>query len=120
MSKKIWIATIAAASALVGALIPTVFSYLNTSKQHELELKRELIEKQKDIYWDFMFALQTIINEQSDANFFKLQQEVLRMSLYADNKTSLAVKSYWEALVQSSQGNGHGFQTRNMQHFRNR
>ena len=97
------VAIIAGASALIGAFIPTLFSYLNTSKQHELVLQRELLEKQKDIYWDYMLALQEIINEQSDSNFLKLQKEILKMSIYADNATSLTVKSYWEALVMSSQ-----------------
>ena len=37
MDTNIMVANIAGVSALVGAFFPTLFSYLNTSKQHKLD-----------------------------------------------------------------------------------
>lgn len=104
MDINLKVAIIAGSAALVGALIPTIFGYLNLVKQNNLEIQKNLLEKQKDIYWEYMLSLQNMINIQNNDNFSSLQKAVLKMSIYADNKTSLAVKSYWEEMIKAQQG----------------
>lgn len=102
MKQEIYIAIIAAGSALVGSLIPTIIGYLNTLKQNKFELDRTLLEKQKDIYWDLMNSLQIMINKQDNDSFVEMQKSVIKLSIYGDNTTSLALNKYYTELINSS------------------
>ena len=62
MDEKLLIALVAAVSALIGSAIPTLFNYWNNNKQREFEVKKALLEKQRQIYSDLMLCLQQMIN----------------------------------------------------------
>ena len=98
---KILIAVIAALAALFGSLIPTVFNYFNNEKQRDFERKKELYNRQKDLYVEVMLALQSIINGQSDSEFIKLQEAALKISTYGACKPSQAFNKYYFELVRS-------------------
>lgn len=105
MDDKIFIAIIAAASALLGSLIPTIINYLNSKEQRNFEIQKDLINKQKEIYLELMLSLQDMINHQKDSSkFYNLQQAAIKASLYGDNKTSAAFYNYYDNLVKSSLG----------------
>ena len=73
--QNLYIAIIAAASALLGSLIPTIITYLNNKRQNSFELKKSLIEKQKEVYLELMIALQNIINKTERDEILQLQKE---------------------------------------------
>ena len=50
MEINLTIALIAASSALVGSLIPTVFGYINSRSQRKFETQKSLRENQKEAY----------------------------------------------------------------------
>ena len=102
MPSELLLAIVSASSALIGALIPTWFNYNNNLKQNKFIKERALHEKQKDVYWIVMSALQNIINDTSPANFLELQKAVLLISVYGDNETSTSMNNYYRALVESS------------------
>lgn len=98
------VSIIAAASALLGALIPTIFNYINNVRQNNFELKKSLLEKQKEVYWELMEALQEIINTTNDEEFKKLQKSVLKISIYGDNSSSVSLNRYFQELIRFSRG----------------
>ena len=104
MEDKIFIAIIAASSALLGSLIPTVMNYLNSREERNFETKKDLQKKQKEVYLELMLSLQDMINYQTDnSKFFNLQNSVIKASLYADDKTAQTFYDYYDNLVESSQ-----------------
>jgi len=104
MEDKIFIAIIAASSALLGSLIPTVLNYLNSREQRNFETKKDLQKKQKEVYLELMLSLQDMINYQTDnSKFFNLQNSVIKASLYADDKTAQTFYDYYDSLVKSNQ-----------------
>lgn len=107
MEDKILIAIIAASSALLGSLIPTVMNYLNGREQRNFEIKKDLHNKQKEVYLDLMLSLQDMVNHQTDnSKFFNLQNSVIKASLYGDDKTAQAFYNYYDDLVKSNQSGG--------------
>lgn len=96
------VSIIAAASALLGALIPTIFNYINNVRQNRFELKKSLLEKQKEVYWELMEALQEIINNTADEEFKRLQKSVLKISIYGDNISSVTINKYYRELIKFS------------------
>ncbi|MDO9615917.1 MAG: hypothetical protein Q7J86_15510 [Bacteroidota bacterium] len=102
MKEEVFISIIAASSALLGALIPTVIGYINKQKQNQFELTKTLLERQKDIYWDLMVSLQNIINNTTNETFIELQKSVNKISVYGDNETSKALYQYYMELVKVS------------------
>lgn len=102
MAQELLLVIVSASSALIGALIPTWFNYKNNQKQNKFITERALHEKQKDIYWQVMSALQNIINNTSQANILELQKTVLMISIYGDNETSKSMNNYYGALIESS------------------
>ncbi|MBW6480890.1 MAG: hypothetical protein K0B37_15780 [Bacteroidales bacterium] len=98
------VSIIAAASALLGALIPTIFNYINNVRQNRFELKKSLLEKQKEVYWELMEALQEIINNTADDEFKRLQKSVLKISIYGDNNSSISLNRYFQELIKFSLG----------------
>ncbi len=102
MSSELLLAIVSASSALIGALIPTWFNYKNNLKQNKFITERALHEKQKEVYWLVMSALQNIINDMSPSNFLELQKAVISISVYGDNETSKSMNNYYRALVESA------------------
>ncbi|TVO62070.1 hypothetical protein [Spiribacter vilamensis] len=105
MDDKILIALVAAVSALTGSVIPTLFNYWNNNKQREFEVRKVILEKQKDVYRDLLLTMQDVINNQTDeAYFFQLQRDGLQVAIYGDEAASQAFHEYYCELVSSSQG----------------
>lgn len=104
MKDELCIAIVAAGSALLGTLIPTVISYLSNLKQNKFELEKTLLEKQKDIYWDLMVSLQNMINSPTNEAFNEMQKSVIKLSIYGDNKSSISLNNYYRELINSSNG----------------
>lgn len=102
MPSELLLAIVSASSALIGGLIPTWFNYKNNLKQNKFITERALHEKQKDVYWLVMSALQNIINDTSSANFLELQKTILMISIYGDNETSKSMNNYYRALIESA------------------
>lgn len=106
MDEKLLIALVAAVSALIGSAIPTLFNYWNNNKQREFEVKKALLEKQRQIYSDLMLHLQQIINTNKNEDFFGFQQAVLQVSIYGDDSTASALNEYYTAIIASAQPGG--------------
>jgi hypothetical protein len=104
-NNTLFVAIIAALSALLGSLIPTVVGYLNSMKDREFELKKELLLKQKHSYLDVLLKLQAIINDPSNKNLFiQLQEAAINISIFGDDKTSEAFSTYYYDVLSSGQG----------------
>lgn len=80
MDDKIFVAIIAAASALLGSLIPTIMSYLNNKEQRSFETKKNHSIDQKNMVKDLAIKLEKVesmLNKQyfhlhnSEINFAK-------------------------------------------------
>ena len=104
MTETIQIALISAGSALFGALIPTILSYLNNKEQNQFELKRDLLNNQKNAYRELMIALQNVISNQGNDEFRALQKAIIELSIYGDNISSHAMNNYYSALTSASTG----------------
>ena len=104
MNETILIAIISASSALIGALIPTIITYLNNESQNKFELKRDLLNNQKDIYKEVMIALQNVISNQGNNEFKELQEAIIKLSIYGDNFSSKAMNNYYIELTNASLG----------------
>ncbi|MFD1602355.1 hypothetical protein ACFSJW_21995 [Flavobacterium artemisiae] len=102
MNETIYIALISAGSALLGALIPTIISYLNNKEQNKFELKRDLLNNQKTAYKELMIALQNVISYQGNEQFRELQNASIILSIYGDNFSSNAMNDYYTQLVSAS------------------
>ena len=74
MDDKLLIALVAAGSAFLGSVIPTLFNFLNNKEQRQFEIKKLLLEKQKAAYFELLSALQAIINEQTSEDRFRALQ----------------------------------------------
>lgn len=85
MNDTLTIAIVAASSAIIGALVPAIFSYLNDrrlSKEKEKEQNRQL-KVQK--YSSFIDSLQYFMNHIDDINaFISFQNSINSLLLFAD------------------------------------
>jgi hypothetical protein len=111
MDDKLVVALVAGGAALLGSLIPTVAGYLNNKTQREFDVKKALLEKQRQVYSDLMLSLQRMINTSmtntSTAEVISdLQRAVLHVSIYGDNSTAAALNDYYNALIASAQPGG--------------
>jgi hypothetical protein len=104
MSETIQIALISAGSALFGALIPTILSYLNNKEQNKFELKRDLLNNQKNVYRELMISLQNVINNQGNDEFIILQKTIVELSIYGDNISSNAMNNYYREMTSAAMG----------------
>ena len=103
MDDKLLVALVAGISALLGSLIPTIVGYLNSKSQREFEVKKALLEKQRQIYSELMLSLQQMMNNQTNEDFLVLQRAILLVSIYGDDSTSLALNEYYTALIAQEQ-----------------
>ncbi len=101
LEDKILIAVIAAGSALLGSLIPSVLTFLNNNKQRQFEVRKMLLDKQKEAYRDLLVSLQEFGNNsvQSNEYFYKFQNQVLQVVIYGEDSASKAVNDYYQELV---------------------
>jgi hypothetical protein len=105
MDDKLLIALVAAGSAFLGSVIPTLFNFLNNKEQRQFEIKKLLLEKQKAAYFELLSALQAIINEQTSEDRFRaLQVAGNQVAIYGDKNASQEYLSYYYAMVSQGQG----------------
>ena len=105
MDNTVFIALIAAGSAILGSVIPTIFNFWNNAQQREFEIKKILLEQQKAAYYELLSALQSIMNEQtSEDRFLALQVAGNQVAIYGDKKASQEYLNYYYAMVSQSQG----------------
>ena len=95
MNISILVAIIALVSAILGAVVTAIVNY-------RFQQRAEIREKQKTVYFDFLDALQSLMNSSQEKDFCRFQIAVNAVCLYGDNKTSSAVKAYFDALVKST------------------
>ncbi len=94
---KIQVALIALVSALLGSIVTATINYLF---QQRSESRKQIREKQKEVYFRYLTTLQEFKNSSNNVRLFnEFQNAVNAICLYGDNNTSLAVKDYFEALV---------------------
>lgn len=107
MDDKILIAIISAGSAIVGGLVPAIFTFF--AKKKELESNLKILKEQHSInqdnthkeirrleYAKFIEALQKERNTQN--NFSNLQDCVNRILLFADDNTASLINEYYTAI----------------------
>lgn len=102
MDNTILTAIIAAASASVGAIIPSLFSYLGKRKEYENDKKAKLEDLQRRTYYEYIEALQKIINSGNRDNFLLLQASTNKLLLYAGSKLSSLINQYYNDITQRS------------------
>lgn len=103
MNETILIAIISAGSALVGGLIPTIITYLNNKEQNQFELKKDLLNKQKEVYSEIIISLQNMINHQGTQEFKELQKAAIKLSIYGDNSSSKSMNKYYNEVTKIGQ-----------------
>ncbi|WP_073552760.1 hypothetical protein [Elizabethkingia meningoseptica] len=102
MDQTILIAIISASSALIGALTPNIINLFTEKGKRKFEIKKELLNKQQEIYQESMFALQSFMNNQSPENIENLQKAIIKVSIFGDDKTSKNINDYFLAIVNSN------------------
>ncbi|MEM9276427.1 MAG: hypothetical protein AAGA80_26275 [Cyanobacteria bacterium P01_F01_bin.143] len=98
MNDKILIAVIAAISALVGSLIPQIFTHFNNEARREFVERKEQRTIQAKVYEELLLSLQNVMNE-GEPGFPRFQEAILKVSLYGDAATSKAALEYFQTLV---------------------
>lgn len=96
---KIQVALIALVSAFLGAIVTATANYLF---QQHAESKKQIREKQKEVYYNYLVALQEFKNSSNSEQFYKFQNAVNAICLYGDDKTSSFVKEHFEKLVKAA------------------
>lgn len=102
MDNTILTALIAAGSACLGALIPSLFSYLGKRKEYENDKKAKLEDIRKRAYSDYIEALQRMINDGNRENFLLLQANTNKLLLYAGSKLSGLINQYYNDIIQKT------------------
>ena len=102
MENTILTALIAAGSACIGALIPSLFSYLGKRKEYENDKKAKLEDIRRRVYYEYIEALQTMINDGNRDNFLLLQASTNKLLLYAGSKLSGLINQYYNDIVKKT------------------
>jgi hypothetical protein len=106
MDNTLLTAIIAAGSACIGALIPSLFSYLGKRKEYENDKKAKLEEIRRKVYNEYIDALQNMINVGNRDNFLPLQASTNKLLLFAGPKLSdLVNRHYYDIVQRTLQGN---------------
>ena len=100
MDSTLLTAIIAAGSACIGALIPSLFSYLGKRKEYKNDRDAKLEEIRRKEYNDYIEALQTMVNEGNRENFLTSQASTNRILLFAGPELSVLVNKYYNDIVQ--------------------
>ena len=95
-------AVIAACSACVGALIPSVFSYLAQKKINDDRRKIMWEELRRNEYCQYIESLQLAMNESNEDNIRILQNATNRLLLYSGNKLTMLSNQYFKKLIDSA------------------
>lgn len=95
-------AIIAAGSACVGSLIPCLFSYLGKWRDYKISKASKVAEIRRDVYANYIEALQTMVNKQDMESLLLLQKSTNKILLFADYNLSSLVNNYYKDLINSS------------------
>jgi hypothetical protein len=79
MDDKIFVAIIAAASALLGSFIPTMMSYLNNKEQRNFEIKKNHSIDQKNMVKDLALKLEKV-ESMLNKQYFHLHNEEIKFA----------------------------------------
>lgn len=102
MDNTLLTAIIAAASACAGALIPSLCSYYGIRKEYENDKKAKLEDIRRRVYYEYIEALQRMINDGNRENFLLLQASTNKLLLYAGSKLSSLINQYYNDLIQKT------------------
>lgn len=102
MDNTILTALIAAGSACIGALIPSLFSYLGKRKEYENDKKAKMEDVRRKAYYEYIEALQTMINAGNRDNFLLLQASTNKLLLYAGSDLSGLINQYYNDIIQKT------------------
>ena len=102
MDNTLFTAIIAASSALMGALIPSLFSYFTRQKEFENEQKVRLEEVRREEYRLYIETLQAMINEGNRDNFLLLQESTNKLLLFAGPELCTTINEYYNKLVETA------------------
>lgn len=102
MDNTILTALIAAGSACIGALIPSLFSYLGKRKEYENDKKAKLEDIRRRAYYEYIEALQRMINAGNRENFLPLQASTNKLLLYAGSELSGLINQYYHDIIQKT------------------
>ena len=100
MDSTLLTAIIAAGSACIGALIPSLFSYLGKREEYKNDRDAKLEEIRRKEYNNYIEALQTMVNDGNRDNFLTLQTCTNRILLFAGPELSVLVNKYNNEVVQ--------------------
>ena len=100
MDSTLLTAIIAAGSACIGALIPSLFSYLGKKKEYKNDRDAKLEEIRRKEYNNYIEALQTMVNDGNRDNFLILQACTNRILLFAGPYLSVLINNYYNEVVQ--------------------
>ncbi len=98
MDDKILVAGIAALAALLGSLIPQIFSYFKDRSEREFVKQKEQRDIQILVYEELLLALQDVMNN-GNPSFPAFQKAILKVSLHGDGNTSKVSLEYFNTLV---------------------
>ena len=99
MDNTILTALIAAGSACIGALIPSLFSYLGKRREYKNDRKAKLEEIRRKEYYQYIEALQNMVNDGNRDNFLSLQVSTNRLLLFAGPELSKLVNQYYNYVI---------------------
>lgn len=102
MDNTILTALIAAGSACIGALIPSLFSYWGKRNEYENDKKAKLEDIRRKAYYEYIEALQRMINAGNRENFLLLQASTNKLLLYAGSKLSGLINQYYNDIIQKT------------------
>ena len=105
MDNTILTAIIAAAAACLGAIIPSLFSYLAKQKDYENDKNAKLDDIRRRAFYEYIVALQTIVNASNKENYLLLQASTNKLLLYAGSNLSSLINQYHNSIVQNANQN---------------
>lgn len=104
MDNTLLTALIAAGSACIGALIPSLFSYLGKRIEYKNDRRAKMDEIRRKEYYRYIEALQTMINNENRDTFMELQASTNRILLFSGPKLSKKVNEYYKRIIKAAQG----------------
>ena len=90
---------IAAGSACLGALIPSLFSLLGKKQEYTIARLAKIDDVRREEFAIYLDSLQRMVNEGNRDNFLKLQASTNRVVLYSGPELSNLVIDYFNTLV---------------------
>ena len=105
MDNTMCTALIAAISACIGALIPSLFSYLGKRQEYKNDRTAKIEEIRRKEYCLYIETLQAMINEDNRDNFLALQKSTNRLLLFSGEELSKIINEYYSELVERTNEN---------------